>query len=355
MLKRLSLVLLLGCVLSLTGALHAQNSLTVLTTNTIIADVAQNVGGDLVTVTSLVPPDTDIHAFQPTPSDVLAASSADLVLVSGAGLEAFLGDLLQGAVDDPARIIVVSNGVTIHAAHHRQDDTATPDATDAAPRTDATAEPSAPDIIGVLGQDAACGDLFAQATPDVTSTEATDEEHGPCDPHVWTDPNNVKIWVDTIEAAFAAADPAHADAYHANAEAYKAKLEALDQEVMQILAVVPPERRVLVTNHDFIGYFAAHYGFEIVGTVIPGVSTLTEPAPQELAALVETIKAQNVPAIFVEASDPGMLANVVAQEVGREIKVVALYSDSLSAADSPAATYMDYLRANAHIIADALQ
>jgi len=355
MLKRLSLVLLFVFVSALTGVLHAQDTtLTVLATTTIIADVAQNVGGDLVTVTPLIPADTDIHAFQPIPSDVALASQADLVLVNGVGLESFLGDLLQGAVDNSARIIVVSNGIPMLAGEHDHEDEDHEEVTEESDHDEhGTAE-----YIGLLGADAACGDLLedheAEATEDAHDSEES-HDHGPCDPHVWTDPTNVKIWADNIAAAFAAADPANAEAYRTNAETYKAQLDALDAEVTDILAVVPAERRVIVTNHEFLRYFAAHYGFEIVGTVIPSISTLAEPAPQDLVALVEIIRNEGVSAIFVEASDQGLLAQVVAQEVGSSVTIVTLYSDSLSTPDSRAATYIDYVRANAQTIAEALK
>src|SRR5215203_1833503 len=145
MLKRLSLVLLTVFAFALTGILQAQDTtLKVLTTTTIIADVAQNVGGDLVTVTSLIPTNTDIHAFQPIPADVVLASQADLVLVNGAGLESFLGDLLQGAVEDSSRIIVVSNGISMLAGEH---DDAEHEATEEAGHDE---EPAIAEYVGVL-------------------------------------------------------------------------------------------------------------------------------------------------------------------------------------------------------------
>lgn len=353
MLKRFSLVLLIGFVFTLSGALQAQDTtLTVLATTTIIADVAQNVGGDLVTVNSLIPTDTDIHAFQPIASDVALAAQADLVLVNGAGLELFLGDLLQGAVDDPARVIVVSNGIPMLAGEH-EDHEAEAEGTAEAEHDH---EHSAPESVGLLGEDGVCGELHhVEATEEAHAHEAEEHDHGPCDPHVWTDPTNVKIWADNIAAAFAATDPANAETYQANADAYKAQLDALDNEVTEILAAIPAENRVIVTNHEFLRYFAAHYGFEIVGTVIPSMSTLAEPAPRELAVLVATIRDEGVTAIFVEASDPGQLASVVASEVDSEVKIVTLYSDSLSSAEGGAATYIDYVRTNAQTIAEALK
>jgi ABC-type Zn uptake system ZnuABC Zn-binding protein ZnuA len=483
--------------------------LNVVATTSIIADVARNVGGDLVQVTALVPPNTDVHAFQPAPQDVVLLTNADLVLVNGAGLELFLGGLLENVTD--VELVVVSDGVSVLAAGEHHDEAehdhtlaATPTETPAmsgmdhsghtmsadmgvpsaaymtitntgtttdtliAIQTDAVtqisfhetvvvndlasmsplpngveipaggtvelrpagihamlegvkhdlilgeavdltlvfasgleivvnaaiddippetvneitqgnlivstvwvrpalgmeeAEPAhdhaaeaeehhhaEQDYIGVLGTDADCSDATMHAEVHADA----DHEHGACDPHVWTDPQNVMIWADNIAAAFAQADPANAAVYTANAEAYKAQLAALDEEVTQILAVIPAEKRILVTNHEFLRYFAAHYEFEIVGTVLPGFDTLSEPDPQSLAALVETINAEGVNAIFVEVSDAGALADAVAQEAGRDMQVITLYSDSLSDAGGDAGTYLDYLRYNATAIATAL-
>ncbi len=126
-----------------------------------------------------------------------------------------------------------------------------------------------------------------------------------------------------------------------------------DAEVEALLAEIPEENRVIVTNHEFLAYFAKRYGFEIVGVVIPGGTTLAEPAPQDVAELIETIEHEGVRAIFVEVSDAGRLAQVIAGDAG-SVQVVTLYSDSLSSADGPAATYLDYMRHNAAAIAAAL-
>jgi ABC-type Zn uptake system ZnuABC Zn-binding protein ZnuA len=164
----------------------------------------------------------------------------------------------------------------------------------------------------------------------------------------------VKVWASNIAEAFATADPAHAETYRANALAYQETLDALDAEVTALLATIPEESRVLVTNHEFFGYFAHHYGFEVAGVVIEGGTTLNAPSPQELAALIEVVEAEGVPAIFAEVSAQPELAQAVADATGITV-VTAIYSDSLSAgADSPASTYVDYLRYNAGVIAAAL-
>ncbi len=327
--------LLMLIVLCFTGIIptNAQaEPLTVVTTTSLIADVARNVGGDLVSVTALVPPDTDIHAFQPAPQDVALVAQADVVLVNGAGLEGFVTGIIENAAG--VEPLVVSNGIEVlafgeHGHDHDEDENHADDK-----------------HLGVLGQDAACEAGEQEEGED-------DHAHGSCDPHFWTNPQNVMVWAENIAQAFASTDPANAEAYHANAAAYLEQLAALDAEVEALLAEIPEENRVIVTNHEFLAYFAKRYGFEIVGVVIPGGTTLAEPAPQDVAELIETIEHEGVRAIFVEVSDAGRLAQVIAGDAG-SVQVVTLYSDSLSSADGPAATYLDYMRHNAAAIAAAL-
>lgn len=316
----------------------AQDRLKVLATTTIIADVARNIGGDLVDVDALVPPNADVHAFEPAPTDAARLAAADVVLVSGAGLEAFLGSLLENAAGPEP--VIVSQGIPVLAfGAHEGDHTDADSSDNTHPR---------PEIIGILGVDADCGENNHE-----DGESEAEHEHSACDPHVWTDPTNVMIWADNIAAAFAAADPANAEVYAANAAAYKEQLAALDAEIVALVETLPEERRVLVTNHEFMGYFAAHYGFELVGVVISGGSTLSEPDPRSLAALSDVIRAAGVPAIFAEISANPQLAEVVASETGAAV-VTTIYSDSLSEDGGPASTYLEYLRYNAEVVVSAL-
>jgi ABC-type Zn uptake system ZnuABC Zn-binding protein ZnuA len=320
-------------LLTVTGAGAQNDPLNVVATTTIIADVARNVGGDLVDVTSLVPPNADVHAFEPSPDDAVRIAEADVLSINGAGLEAFLNGLLENA--GGVEPVVVSNGVLMlpFGGHPGE-----------------VPDPVGSDFVGVLGEAGVCEEHHDEET---TATEGEEHEHGSCDPHVWTDPNNVIVWTANIADAFAAADPENADTYRTNADAYIQQIEALDAEVEQILSVIPAERRILVTNHEFFGYFAHRYGFEVVGVVVSGGTTLAEPNPQELAALVTIVEEEGVPAIFAEVSHNAQLAEVVAAETGINV-VTTLYSDSLSEPGGPADTYLNYLRYNAQTIAAAL-
>ena len=135
---------------------------------------------------------------------------------------------------------------------------------------------------------------------------------------------------------------------------YAASLEALDAEVASLLAEVPVQSRKLVTNHDAFGYFAERYGFEVVGTIIPSGSTLAEPSASDVAALVEAIEHEGVPAIFAETTHPADLAEVIASEIGAQIAVVTLYTGSLGERGSGAETYDGMIRTNAQRIVEAL-
>lgn len=320
--KRLVPIIVMAIALLSIGQTTAHgDTLKVLATTTILADVARNVAGDHAEVESLVPPDTDIHAFEPTPQDVVRVAEADVVLAVGAGLESFLGDLVANAASiEP---VIVSNGIEMLAfGGHEQ---------------------GAAEVIGTLGEEGVC-----EATP-----VEDEHDHGVCDPHVWTDPNNVMVWARNVAEALAAVDPDDAELYHDNAENYVEQLTALDEEVTQILSPIPEAQRILVTNHEFFGYFAHHYGFKVVGVVIRGRTTLSEPDPQTLAELIEVVKTEQVQAIVAEISATPGLAETVAEAAGITV-VTDIYSDSLSAPDGPAGTYLDYLRHNAQVIADAL-
>lgn len=329
------LIFILPLIMSITSVAAQNSPLRVIATTTILADVAQNVGGDRVTVTSLVPADADTHAFEPSPRDALAVSEADVVLAVGAGYEAFLAGLEENA--DRSDITIASNGVTIYPFAEAHDDH--------------EEEAHAAEPLGILSTDDIC-DAHHEEVATSEEADHDEHEHGTCDPHVWTDPQNVMIWADNIAEALAAKDPSNADIYRANADSYKQALVAADENVRQILSTLPEEKRVLVTNHEFMNYFARAYGFEVVGVVIPGGSTGGEIDPQAMAGLIEVIQMEGIPAIFAEASANTATIEAVAGDAG--VSVVSTLSESLTAAGGVAETYLAYLTYNAEAIADAL-
>ncbi len=335
---RRSIMLILPLILAFSvGAIHAQAAPTVVATTTILADVAQNVAGDLFTVTPLIPADTDPHAFEPSTTEAVLVAQADLLLSVGAGYEAFLADLLT-TVGENIPVSVASNGLEIlpYGDHEHHDEEAA-----------ATAEADhADEHLGVLGVDLEC----AAHTPEEEAAAEDEHDHGACDPHVWHDVANVMVWTTNIAAAFAELDPANAATYQANAAAYIEELTSLQVEIQQAVSTIPEDQRVLITNHEFMGYYAHAYGFEVAATVLPGSATGTEIAPQELAALIELVRTEGVPAIFAENTTTPQIAELIAQEAGVSV-VTTLYSDALGA-DAP--TYIDMMRANTQTIVAAL-
>lgn len=283
--------------------------LRVVATTSIVADVVAQVAGDRVVLTRLMPLGADPHAFEPTPRDIAAVSEAHIIFSNGVGLETFIEGLLQAAGQD-ALIVPVSYGI------------------DLLPFEDAH-------------EDAGMRD------------DAVHEDEHEADPHVWFDPNNVIVWVDNIQTTLVALDPDNAAAYEANATAYLEALEALDEWIRQQVEDVPQERRKLVTDHASLTYFATAYDFEQVGVVIPGASTLAEPSAQHVSALIRTIEAENVPAVFIGRTVNPQLTRQIAGDSGAEL--VLLYTGSLSDADEPAATYVEFMRYNVNAIAEALR
>lgn len=360
---RIPLILALALLLA-TGFAQAQEVPRVLATISIVADVAQNVAGDLLMVDTLVPLGADTHAFEPTTADAARVAEATILLTVGAGYEGFLGDLLETVGAESVQVVVVSNGIEIlgFSNGHGHDDEHTEADADPMVTPEASVEGDAHDDVhegeeahlGALGADLECEAHDQKEEAGEGEAHAEDEHaHGACDAHVWTDPANVIVWANNIADAFSAADPANAAAYRANADAYIAQLEALQAEIANLVASVPEEARVIVTNHEFLGYFAYVHDFQVVGTVLPGATTDAEPNPQELAALIDIIRDEGVRAVFAEVSANPQLAEVVAREAGIAV-VTTLYSESLSPAEGPAATYLDYMRYNAETIVSAL-
>lgn len=345
MLTKMFRLMLTCSVLLLTTTLYAQDDdvLQVVATTSIIADVARQVGGDLVEVTSLIPPEADVHGHSPSPAEVISIVEADVVLVNGGLLEESLLDIvLENASVTP---IAVSAGLEM-LPFDAEDDEHT---------------------IGILADSAEC-DLLESGDDehgdeehhddehgdDEHGDDEHDHEHGECDPHVWMSVPNVILWVENIQNALITADPDNATVYEENAYAYWQQLDALEASIRTQVETLPEASRVLVTNHEFLAYFAHEYGFEVVGTVLPAASTLAEADPRSIIDLVEIINDTGVYAIFAEVSASSEVAQTVANEVGRDVALVTLYSGSLSAEDGPAATYIDYMQYNVGQIITAL-
>ncbi len=177
---------------------------------------------------------------------------------------------------------------------------------------------------------------------------------GGCDPHLWMDPQNIVYWALMIRDSLSALDHDSEDAYAANAAAYAGEMVALEAEfILPALEALPAENRVLITGHDSLGYFASTYGFVVISTVLPGVSTTVEPSARDVAAVVDVVRDEGVPAIFSDAHLSDALVNMIASETG--VAVLGLHTDTLSLADGSAATYIEYMRYNVTTIVEALK
>jgi zinc/manganese transport system substrate-binding protein len=296
-LKRLLIATLVG-MLAAAGCASGPVStpgargLQVLATTTILADLARNVAGDQASVDSLLPAGADPHAYQPTPQDAVRISESDVLVINGADYERAFQSVLEDARGKP--VITASEGLT----------------------------------------------------PATTGGEVN--------PHFWVNPRFAVTYVENIRDGLSQADPAHAAVYSANAEAYILKLKTLDAWAEQQLSVVPPGRRLLVTNHDSLGYFADRYGFDVVGIVIPSASDESGTSAGQLAKIVDTVKAEGVPAIFLDAVENPALAQQIADETGAKV-VNDLHFESLSGPDGPAPTYIEMIHYNVSRIVDALK
>ncbi len=285
------------------------DNLKVVASFSIIADLARNVGGERVELTTLVGPGGDAHVYEPKPADAVAVAQADLVLVNGLQFEGFLQRLIEASATK-APVVEVSRGVTALVAadehHHDGGGTATADAA---------------------------------------------EEHGAYDPHAWQSVANAEIYVKNIAKALCDVDVEGCGYYARNADAYAQQLQALDAEVKAAVASIPQDKRIIITSHDAFGYFEHTYGLEFLAP--EGISTEAEASAADVAALVRQVRADKASAIFVETITNPRLIEQIAQETGLNVGG-ELFSDSLSDPSGPAATYIEMMRHNATTIRGAI-
>lgn len=270
-------------------------TLKVVASFTVLADVVSNVGGDHVSVSSLVGPNGDPHEFEPSPTDAKKLKAADIAFVSGEGLEGWM-DRLITASGYKGKPITVSEGINTR----------------------------------------------------------TMEEDGKTvtDPHVWNSPVNVKVWVANIEKALAAADPADAKAFEANAKAYTAKLDAMNAYAHTKLDPIPESERKILTSHDAFGYLGREYNVKFLSPL--GLSTETEASAADVAKLIDQIKAEHIKTYFFENSNDPRLVKQIAKATGAK-SGGELYVEALSKKNEPAPTYEKMFRYNIDQLAAAMK
>jgi ABC-type Zn uptake system ZnuABC Zn-binding protein ZnuA len=266
-------------------------------TESFLGDIAQNVAGSRIKIVTLLPVTVDPHEYQPKPEDVTRLAQAQVLIINGLGYEAWLQKTLD-SLGGQRQVIVATNGLV--------------------------------------------------PTPDPSG------QHPEGDPHMWMNPLDTVNYVDQIRDGLIQADPAGKDVYTRNADAYIVKLQALDQWVKNQVNQLPVEKRLLVTNHDALGYFAKAYDFKIVGAIIPSVTTDASPSAQQLAGLIDTIRRSGAPAIFLDIGENQNLAQQIASET--DVKVITdLYVESTSGPSGPASTYIDMIKYDTTLILDALK
>jgi ABC-type Zn uptake system ZnuABC Zn-binding protein ZnuA len=274
------------------GSTPGTNGLKVVTTTTVFADIVQNVGGSRVSATSIIPPGVGPEDYEPKPDDAKKLADAKLIVSNGVGLDDFLDDLLASGTGGETPHLVLGDGIP---------------------------------VMTVDGEE---------------------------NPHFWLDPTLVKqYYLPAIATNLTDLDPEGKATFDANVAAYGARLDMLDTELKAKIDTIPAANRKLVTFHDAFPYFAKHYGFELVGVILDNVGQ--EPSAADLAALVETVKAAGVKAVFSEAQFNPKLSATLAQEAGITTVVTTLYNDALGPA--PADTYVGMMGWNVDQIVPALK
>ena len=277
----------------LSGVSHAADKLPVVASFSILGDLVRVVGGERLSVTTLVGPDEDAHVFEPKPADAKAIVQSQLLVINGLGFEPWAQKLARSA-GYQGRTVVVSQGVK--------------------PR--------------IMAEEKGHGDSHH---PDET------------DPHAWQNPENVVLYVRNIATALSQADPAGAATYQAHAEAYVKELQTLDDWAKAQFAAIAPGKRKIITSHDAFGYFAAHYQIQFMAP--QGMSTDAEPSAKAVAQLIRQIQREKIKAVFLEnMSNPKLLAQL-SKDAGATVGA-SLYADALSGPGQPGATYPQMMRHN---------
>jgi ABC-type Zn uptake system ZnuABC Zn-binding protein ZnuA len=276
------------------GAGGGEADLTAVATTSQVADLVKDVGGARVDVQGILPPGGDPHAFEPRPSDAASLTDAPVVFRSGGDLDGWLDELLDNAGADADVVSLIDHVHTI------QGDTG-----------------------------------------------------GEIDPHWWQDPRNAILAVAAVRDALTEVDPEGRETYRRNAAAYTRRLGRLDAEIAACMAKVPAGRRKLVTTHDALGYFANRYDVEVVGALIPSLSTQAQPSVGDIKALVGQIRDEGVEAIFPETAINDKLEQAVSREAGTEVGK-PLWADSLGPEGSTGDTYLKAMAFNTEAMVDGM-
>jgi zinc/manganese transport system substrate-binding protein len=290
--------LALALVLGLSSGAEAAGEVKAVASFSILANMVKQVGGDRVDVITLVGPDGDAHVYEPTPADAKNLAAANILFTNGLGFEGWM-DRLEKSSGFKGKVVVASTGVK--------------------PRTMVEKEGGKKETI--------------------------------TDPHAWQSLANGKLYVANIRDGLIAVDPDGKATYEANANTYLDAITKEETAVKAALAALPKERRKIITSHDAFGYFGAAYGLEVIAP--EGVSTESEASAQDVAKIIRQIKAEKIPAVFMENITDHRLLDQIASETNAKIGGT-LYTDALSPPDGPAGTYLDMFRNNIETLTAAL-
>lgn len=297
--RKILAVLFALIVSALPAAAQAkQEKIPVVATFSILGDFVKNVGGDRVTVSTLVQPNGDAHVYQPSPADAKTVVDAKIVFMNGLGLEGWLDRLIKASGTKGA-IVIATKSIKPHEMKE----------------------------------------------------EAGGHAEHKFDPHAWQSIANAKIYTVNIRDALIAADPAGRKVYEDNAADYLKRLGDLEKEVKETIAKIRPEKRRVITTHDAFGYFASAYGMKFIAP--QGVSTESEASAKDVARIIRQIRAEKIPAVFMENISDPRLVQRIADETGAKIGGT-VYSDSLSDDKGPASTYIGMMEHNIRQFAAAL-
>jgi zinc/manganese transport system substrate-binding protein len=301
--RRTILGLVIAIALVAPAAAQEAQPIPVVASFSILGDLVKNVGGNRITVSTLVGPDGDAHVFQPAPADAKKVAAAKVVFVNGLGFEGWMERLVK-ASGTKAQMVTASTGVQSRQMEEGDE-----------------------------------GHAKGAHSHEIT------------DPHAWQSVGNAKLYVANIRDGLIAADPEGKATYEANASAYLAKLDQLEAQVKATITGIPAERRRIITSHDAFGYFGAAYGMEFIAP--QGVSTEAEASAKDVARIIRQIKTQKIPAVFMEnISDPRLVKRIAAETDAKIGGTV--YSDALSDDKGPASTYIDMMQNNIRELSAAL-
>ncbi|MGB0307753.1 MAG: metal ABC transporter solute-binding protein, Zn/Mn family [Paracoccaceae bacterium] len=313
--------------LSFPLASWAEEPLPVVATFSILGDMVERIGGEHIALTTLVGPDGDTHVYQPTPKAARSVAEADVLFLNGLEFEGWLERLAESASFDGAMVVATKGVVPIafdkHDDHDAHDD----------------------------HDDHDGHDKHDEHDDHDNHDDHAGHDHGAFDPHAWHSLENAVIYANNIAAGLAQADPENAGDYYTNRATFISEIETLSADIEAMMKSLPADKRTVVTPHDAFGYFAATYDLTFVAP--QGMSTESEVAAGDVAALITQIREDSISAVFIESITDNRMMEQIANETGATIGGT-LYSDALSAQSGPASTYLDMMRHNATTLFDAL-